>query len=115
VTKNPRVPFGLWVVSAVVTMLLGLLMATRSGVLTFYRGYGVLLIVGSVAVGLLAGRVQRGGVRLQRAAVALSLVFALVQIAAVILGAPALLLFTALLLLAAALITYRAHADEWFA
>jgi peptidoglycan/LPS O-acetylase OafA/YrhL len=114
VTKNPRVPFGLWLVSAVLSALLGLLMVTHSGVAAFYRGYGVLLILASIAVGMIAGRVQRGDVRLQRAAVALSLVFGLVQIASVFVGAPVLLLITALLLLGAALITYRTHADEWF-
>ncbi|NUS44332.1 MAG: hypothetical protein HOQ24_11670 [Mycobacteriaceae bacterium] len=113
ITASTRVGYGLWLFGAALSMFVGLLLVVASGFPPAARGFGVVLIVVAAVLALLATPARRGDVRMQRAAVALSMVFALFQVAAAILGGPALLLVAAVVLLAGGLAVYRANADRW--
>lgn len=131
--RNVTIAYWLWIVCAVLLILFGLLAFTASAdaireqfaedkrddvdaFIKLLRGIGVIsLLVGGV-VGFLAGPVRKGDRRFRRTLATLSVVFAFLQIFAVIVGlSPFALLLVAVGLLVAAILVYRPQADAWFA
>ena len=124
----------MWIVCAAVLVLFGLLAATSSAdairqrlteqhvsadnieaFMQLLRITGVISLVVGLAVGLLAGPVRRGDERFRRALVALSAVFALIQIAAVLFAlSPPVLLVVPILLIGAGILVYRPGSRDWF-
>ena len=127
--------YWIWIVCAAVLVLFGLLAATASAdairerltdqhvspdnidaFMQLLRVSGIISLIVGLAIGLLAGPVRAGDERFRRALVALSAVFALIQIGAVIMGlSPGILLIVPILLLVAAMLAYRPASNDWFA
>ncbi|KAA0022358.1 hypothetical protein [Antrihabitans cavernicola] len=132
--KTVSVAYWLWLAASVILVLFGLLALTSSGdairqqlvdngvkpdntdsFLVLLRGVGVGSLIVGIVTGLLSGPVRSGDPRFRRALVTLSGVFALLQIAAVLLGlSPAFLLIVPLLLVSAGILVFRQSSALWF-
>ncbi|TSD99559.1 hypothetical protein FOS14_12385 [Skermania sp. ID1734] len=126
--------YWVWIVAAVLLVLFGLLALTASGeairnnlsqsgvgvdkigaLINLLRGNGLICLLVGIAVGLLAGPVRGGDGRIRRALAALSVVFALLEVAAVVTElSPGVLLVVPILLLVAVVLAYRDSASTWF-
>lgn len=72
--RSVVVAFWCWVAAAILTAAQGLWVASQSGVPTFYRAAGVIVVIVGLAQGYLAGRARAGQVRFANAAVGLAMV-----------------------------------------
>ncbi|MFD1815042.1 hypothetical protein [Rhodococcus gannanensis] len=128
------VAYWLWLVAAGLLVLFGLLALTASGdtlrtsfveagaepdvadsLVTLLRGTGVLGIAVGLGTGALAGPVRAGHAGFRRAEVALSGVYAVIQVLSVAVGVgqPQMLL-CALLMVVAGVLVYRPSVRDWF-
>lgn len=132
--KTVSVAYWLWLAASVILVLFGLLALTSSGdairdrlidggtdpgnvdsFLMLLRGTGIGSVIVGIAFGLLAGPVRAGDARFRRALVALSGVFALLQIGFVLVGlSPGILLLVPILIVGAGVLVYRASSAAWF-
>lgn len=132
--SSVSVAYWLWMFAAVVLVFSGLLIATTSGdvlrtrlvdlgtnadsidgLIRLIRGIGVVSLLVGVVVGFLSGAVKAGDARYRRALVTLSGIFAVLQIATVLLGlSPTYLLLVPILLITASVVVYRQAAAPWF-
>ncbi|GAA4486699.1 hypothetical protein GCM10023094_43680 [Rhodococcus olei] len=128
------VAYWLWLVCAGLLVLLGLLSLTASGaavreqllangadpgdvdaLVTLLRGSGALALAVGVGTGFLAGPVRAGDPRFRRAEVALSAVYAAVQLVALAFGVGQLpTMLVAVGMLVAAVLVYLRSAAGWF-
>lgn len=129
-----EVAYWLWLVSAAMLVLFGLLSLTASGdavreqlieggaepgdadsLVTLLRGSGGLAVAVGVGAGFLAGPVRAGDARFRRAAVALTAVYAVLQVLSVAVGVGQLpMLLFALVMAVAAVLVYLPSVREWF-
>lgn len=129
-----EVAYWLWLVSAGLLVLFGLLSLTASGdavreqlieggvaagdvdpLVALLRGSGGLAVVVGLGTGFLAGPVRAGDARFRRAAVALTAVYAAIQLLSVAVGVGQLpMLVLALVMVVAAVLVYQKSVRGWF-
>ncbi|MFE3291072.1 hypothetical protein [Rhodococcus sp. NPDC059234] len=130
-----EIAYWLWLASAALLVLFGLLAVTTSGsalretlagrgadpdsvdaLVLLLRGSGVVSLVVGLAVGLMAGPTRAGDPRFRRAVVALSVVYTLLQCALLLTGlGQAPMLLVSIVLSAASALVYLRSATGWFA
>ncbi|MFC9787329.1 hypothetical protein [Rhodococcus sp. NPDC127528] len=129
-----EIAYWLWLASAALLVLFGLLALTTSGsalretlaergadpagvdaLVLLLRGSGVVSLVVGLAVGLMSGPTRAGDPRFRRAVVALSVVYALIQCALLLTGlGQAPMLLVSIVLSAASVLVYLRSATGWF-
>ena len=122
------VAYWLWVLSAAVMVLLGLLALTTSSdaideqlgsdaesLVGLLRGIGAVTLLFGLAIGFLAAPMRAGNIRIRNVVVALSTVYAVAAIVLAAIGviAPVLLVLPVLLVVAGVLVC-REGARGWF-
>jgi len=114
-SRAMTIAYTLWLIAAVGLMTFGAMCIFASNATIYARVLGGIFVVAAAGVGLLAGKARDGEPRWQRAAVALSLTFALFQIVVVILADFQFwyLLLGAIVLLVAGTLVYRTNVDNW--
>jgi hypothetical protein len=114
---RPRVvtaAFWTLLVGAVLLMTGGLLAATAS-IPSFYRGAGIICVLGGATIGYLAGRTRTGDARFRRATLAVSLVLVvMVSLIAAFGVIHILALLSVLPLIVGTLLLSRPGSASWF-
>jgi len=117
-SSRPRivdVAFGIWLVSSILLVCFGLLLAlSQSNVPTFFRGAGVLFALAGLALGYLAGRTRRGHAPFRRAAVGLALALVVLLALFSLMSKGLVWLLIMILTMVGAVLIMRPSAQDWF-
>jgi hypothetical protein len=103
----------IWLLAAIALMFFGGACIFAGNTTAAWRAIGAIFLAAAAGVAVLAGKARQGDPRFQRAAVALSMTFGLLQIAFVLLTGYWALLVTGVALLVAAYLCYRTNVDHW--
>jgi peptidoglycan/LPS O-acetylase OafA/YrhL len=112
-TRGETAAYTLWLLCAIALIFFGAACIFASNATGLSRATGVIFVLGAAGMGALAGKARQREVRFQRAAVALSMTFGLLQLAFVIVSHFWALVVTAIAMLVAAYLWYRDNSDEW--
>lgn len=112
-TRGETAAYTLWLLCAIALIFFGAACIFASNATGLSRATGVIFVLGAAAMGALAGKARQREVRFQRAAVALSMTFGLLQLAFIIVSHFWALVVTAIAMLVAAYLWYRDNGDEW--
>jgi hypothetical protein len=122
-SNRPRIvdaAFWCWLAAAILTAVLGLLMATQSSASTplFFRFAGGVLVVVGLAHGYLAGRARKGQLRFASAGVGLAMASVAFLAVLLLFGSSLLgIIFVAAimaLMITGSVLIQRGSAQEWF-
>lgn len=117
-SSRPRiveVAFWIWLLSSILLVLFGLLLALSQGnVPPLFRGAGALYVLAGLALGYLAGRARRGHAGYRRAGVGLALAIVVVLALFSLMSRGLIWLLIMILTMVGAVLIMRPAAQGWF-
>jgi hypothetical protein len=117
-SSRPRIveaAFWIWLLSSVLLVLFGLLLALSQGNLPpLFRGAGVVYALAGLALGYLAGRARQGHAAFRRAGVGLALAIVVVLAVFSLMSRGLVWLLVMILAMVGAVLIMRPSAQVWF-